>query len=85
VVQLMQLLGAFIILAAYFLAQRRWMDPHRLPYLAMNTIGAGLLAVLAAIEYQWGFLVLEGIWSLVSLWELIATIMKRTSPSETGT
>lgn len=81
--QVLQLIGAFIILAAYFAAQRRWMDPHGVPYLVMNTVGAGLLAVLAALEYQWGFLVLEGIWSLVSLWELVATIMKPKQTLET--
>ena len=34
--------------------------------------GSAVLAVLAFEERQWGFLLLEGSWALVSLWGVIA-------------
>jgi hypothetical protein len=40
-------------------------------YLACNLIGSAVLAVLAWHEEQWGFLLLESVWAVISLWGLI--------------
>jgi hypothetical protein len=37
----------------------------------LNLIGSSLLAVEAAIGHDWGFLLLEGVWALVSLRSLV--------------
>jgi hypothetical protein len=37
----------------------------------LNLVGSGILAVIAIIERQWGFLVLEGSWAPLSLGSLI--------------
>jgi hypothetical protein len=42
----------------------------------VNMVGATLLAFDAAIERQWGFLLLEGAWAIVSAIELA----KRRAP-----
>jgi hypothetical protein len=76
--QVVQLLGAVLILAAYVAAQAGRLDPRSRAYLTLNLIGSLLLAVLAAGGAQWGFLLLEGVWAVVSLWGLAVGLGQRT-------
>ena len=62
------------MLAGFTLAQLRMLDPQSIPYLVVNLVGSAILAVLALEERQWGFLLLEGVWALVSLAGLIARL-----------
>jgi hypothetical protein len=64
--QLLQVVGALLILAAYTAAQLQRLDQHSYSYLLLNLVGSAILAVLAAMDRQWGFLLLEGVWALVS-------------------
>jgi len=68
--QAAQIVGALLILAAFVLAQFRVLDPHSWWYLWLNLVGAGLLTVLAWHERQWGFFLLEGVWTLVTAWSI---------------
>lgn len=68
--QLVQIIGAALILAAYAGAQAGRLDQRSISYLVLNLIGSATLAVLAAIEGQLGFLLLEGVWAIVSAWSL---------------
>ncbi|MCA1688543.1 MAG: hypothetical protein LC714_08130, partial [Actinobacteria bacterium] len=56
--------------------------PSNLSYSMMNFVGSAVLTVIAVVESQWGFLLLEGVWALVSLWGVI-TILRDGSPGET--
>jgi hypothetical protein len=71
VAQLAQVVGAVLILAAYTLAQFGMLDQRSYWYLWLNLVGAGALTVLAWHERQWGFLILEGVWTIVTAWSLL--------------
>jgi hypothetical protein len=68
---LFEVLGAIMILAAFALAQFRGLDRHGVPFLTLNLVGSAILAVLAATDRQWGFLLLQIAWALVALWDLV--------------
>jgi len=72
--QLVQVVGALLILIAFAAAQFGAMDPHSRTYLVLNFFGSLILAVLAWRERQWGFLLLESVWAVVSCWSLRATL-----------
>jgi hypothetical protein len=82
VLQVVSVLGALAVLAAYAANQFRLIGPSNLSYSAMNFVGSAVLTVIAVVEAQWGFLLLEGVWALVSLWGVI-TILRGGSPGET--
>jgi hypothetical protein len=66
VFDLLQLLGATAVLAAFVAIQRGWLQPSSYPALVLNLVGAGTLACLALLGHQWGFLLLEASWAVVS-------------------
>ncbi len=60
-IQLVSVVGALLILAAYAANQFRWLRAPGLAYSAVNAVGAAILTAVAALEEQWGFLLLEGV------------------------
>lgn len=72
--QLLQVLGALMVLAAFAASQFRLLDQKSLAYLLLNLLGSAILAVLAYQQRQWGFLLLEAVWALVSAWGLRARL-----------
>jgi hypothetical protein len=69
--------GALMILVAYVGSQMGWMNPRTSGYNWLNAIGSAILAYIAFHPVQIGFIVLEGTWTIVSLYALVRP--KRTA------
>jgi hypothetical protein len=79
--QVIQVLGSLLILAAFAGAQRGLLSPASLPYIVLNLVGSLVLAILAAHEHQWGFLLLEACWALVSASALARSVRGPGAPA----
>jgi hypothetical protein len=75
--QLVQLAGALCVLAGFAGAQVGLLSMRSRRYLALNLAGSAVLAALAAAERQYGFLLLEAVWALVSGWSLLGLVRTR--------
>ena len=78
--QVVQLIGAALILAAFVLAQLRRMTTDSVAYLALNAAGAALLAVVAILGRDVGFTLLETTWAVVSTAGLIRCLKRGPVP-----
>jgi hypothetical protein len=72
--QLVQIFGSLLILIAFAAAQRGALSAKSRVYVLLNLVGSTILAVLAAHERQWGFLLLEFCWAVVSSWALVQNL-----------
>ena len=72
--QIVSLIAAFLILAPFAAVQAGKMSVAGAPYLAMNLLGSGTLTVIAFNSNQYGFILLEGVWALVSAVGLIRAL-----------
>ena len=79
--QVIQVVGALMILVAYGAAQTgRWSTDAPV-YLWLNLVGSAILAVLAAMTENWGFLLLEGVWAIVTAHSLLKR--RKRAPART--
>lgn len=75
----LQLLGAVLILAPFAGSQRGSLPTGSAVYLWPNLLGSSVLAVLALLQHQWGFLLLEGCWAFVAGASLLSSLLPDTS------
>jgi len=80
---LVQILGSLFVLAGFAAAQLNVVDQKSVGYLAVNLIGSAVLAGDALLGQQWGFLLLEGVWALVSAAALIGVVRRRPVATRT--
>jgi hypothetical protein len=73
--QWVQIAGALLILAGFILSQLNRLDPRSYPYLVLNLTGAAILVVLAWQDQRWGFVLLEGAWTIVALVGLVMRLL----------
>ena len=76
--QAIQVAGAVLILVAFGASQAGRMSPHSVLYLALNLVGSVVLTLLALHDRNWGFVLLEVVWALVSAWGLVQLGRGRT-------
>ena len=75
--QVIQVVGAVLILVAFLGAQQRRMTPESRSYLLLNLIGSVLLFGTAAADGDIGFVLLEGVWAVAAAYGLLRL---RTAP-----
>ena len=77
--QFASLLGAALILAAYAAHQAGRMGRDSLLYHSLNALGGFVLCVVAVDASQAGFIILEGVWTAISLGAIVRTARRRPS------
>src|SRR3712207_762020 len=78
-IQIVSVLGSLLVLLAYVANQLGWLRAPGLDHAFANIAGSGILAVIAALEEQWGLLLLEAAWASVSL---VAVVGRRAEPDK---
>lgn len=69
--QALSFVGAMLILAAYLGQQMKWMSPQGIAYNLLNIVGSGILCYIAFFPFKLGFVVLEGLWVLISIYAIV--------------
>lgn len=69
--QIASFFGAVLILISYAGAQFGWISPRKPWYNLFNAVGSALLAYIAFFPFQIGFVLLEVVWTIISLYALV--------------
>ena len=63
--------GVFQILLAYFLSVTKKVNTNNLVFILLNLVGASFACIASILLNYIPFVILEGIWTLVSLYSLL--------------
>jgi hypothetical protein len=77
--QAVQLLGAFLVLGGFAGLQVGRLRVDDAAYLLLNAVGSGLLLIIAILDREWGFILLEGVWTAVSIVALLRLQIARSN------
>ena len=77
VIQGVSVLGAVMVLGAYAMIQVGAWRELDAGYLALNVVGSLLLGIVAVLERQVGFILLEFAWAVLAVFGVIRAIKAR--------
>lgn len=80
ILQSVQIAGSLFILVAFIASSTGKTVPSSWGYLIANAVGSAILTVTAVITLEWGFILLEGVWVLVSIISMIRKSAGTASP-----
>jgi len=66
--------GVFLILLAYILNVTSRLDSNQLPFILLNLIGASLACLASYLINYLPFIILEGVWVVVSAYALYSFV-----------
>lgn len=72
-------IGVVFLLIALAGSQTGWLPGDTAPSLTMNAIGGALASIGAALDKVWPFVVLNGIWALLSTFNLARKMLTTTT------
>lgn len=72
ILQIIQLIGAILVLLQYWLIQHYKFSPQNSSILLINLFGSFLLFISALLTSNIGFLILNGVWWLITVKEIIS-------------
>ena len=70
VYEIVQVAGSMLILGAFVGALLGRISQTSYHYLALNAIGSAVLTATAVISRAWGFILLEGVWAMISIYSV---------------
>lgn len=73
--QVIQIVGAIVVLAGFVANQRFGLSSDSVWFVLSNAVGASVLAVAAGVGGDIGFLIVEGVWAIVS-WASLPRILR---------
>lgn len=82
--QFIQLAGSALILVAFVGAQTGRLEQKSRLYLLANALGSTALAMEAAYYSQWGFLLLEGAWAIISVMGILSAALSAGKDPDSG-
>ncbi|PJI93424.1 CBU_0592 family membrane protein [Luteimicrobium subarcticum] len=77
-----QIVGSLLILSAFVGSLLGRIDASGYRYLVVNAVGSAILTVTAIISREWGFIMLEGVWAVVSVYTIVRKARGGGRPGE---
>ncbi len=80
-IQTISVIGALLILLPFVGSQLGRLSTRSVAYQVLNIVGSGALTVVAVLENQYGFILLEAAWVIASFAGLLA-VLRGGDPAE---